>query len=130
MPGHLELITYEYSLGTGWEQVTHKRPTLPLDKIKHLGILRDSTVERDLIRNLDKEIAIRYENIATILQYIPVDELNTMISEIHSSTSDIIGEFPKLVCITEKKGIKDHEKSQGDIQVSGSVARKRTSKSI
>lgn len=96
-PSLIKLITYEYTLGSGWEESTY-RNVLPLD---HEMIFGELTINDDeakaIIRGLPVNAVITYDSIDPKLRYVVPSHLNKLLSEVHGLY--LSGSFPGSIMI-------------------------------
>lgn len=97
-PNLIKLITYEYSLGSGWHKVSSNRETLPLDHEMFFGELAvDDSTAKDIIKSFPVNTTIAYEEIDPKLKYVAPSHLNKLLSEVHGL--DLSGNFPGIIKI-------------------------------
>lgn len=97
-PDLIKLITYEYSIGKGWHEVSSNRETLPLDHEMFFGELAiDDSEAKEIIKNFPVNTTIAYERIDPKLKYIAPSHLNKLLSEVHGL--DFSGCFPGSIKI-------------------------------
>lgn len=108
-PKLIKLITYEYSIGSGWSRVSANRKALPLDHEIFLGELTVNDSEaRELINRFPVNSAIAYDAIDPKLKYISPTRLNSLLSEVHGL--NLSGSFPGSIMIhSSGKGDKTDE---------------------
>lgn len=99
-PKWLKLITYEYSIGNGWEEAVNNRKALPLDPKMFFGDLTIADEEaKEIIKNFPTCQTISYDSIDSKLKYIAPSRLNKLLEEVHGL--NLSGSFPR--------GIKVHK---------------------
>lgn len=97
-PNCIRLITYEYTLGGGWRNVSSNRKALPLDHEMFFGELAiDDSEAKKLIKEFPVNKVITYEAIDSRLKYIAPSHLNKLASEVHGL--DLSGSFPRSIKI-------------------------------
>lgn len=97
-PNVIKLITYEYSLGSGWHEVSSNRDALPLDHEMFFGELAvDDCTAKEFIKRFPVNTAIAYKDIDPRLKYIAPSHLNKLLIEVHGL--DLSGSFPGSIKI-------------------------------
>lgn len=92
-PKWLKLITYEYSIGNGWEKAINNRKALPLDHNMFFGDLTIGDEEaKEIIKNLPTDHTISYDSIDSKLKYLAPSHLNELLEEVHGL--NLSGSFP------------------------------------
>ena len=101
-PKLIKLITYEYSLGSGWSEVSANRKELPLDYEMFLGDLTvDDNEAKEIIKTFPVNIPIAYDTIDPKLKYILPSHLNNLLKDVYGL--DLSGSFPESIMIHSRK---------------------------